>query len=58
MLGYGCGVSRYYQFYDRALYKYQVLPRTHLESFEDDNVENLIKEKWVLNLESQVENFV
>ena len=34
MLGYGCGVSQYPQFYDKDLDMYQVLPRPHMGSFE------------------------
>ena len=34
MLGNGCGVSQYPQFYDRELDKYQVLPRPYLRYFE------------------------
>ena len=29
MIGYGCGVSQYSQFYDRYEDKYQVLPRPY-----------------------------
>ena len=39
MLGYGCGVYQYPQFYDQYLDKYQVLPRPYLGSFEGDNGE-------------------
>ena len=33
MLGYGCGVSRYPQFFVEDLDMYQVLPRPYLASF-------------------------
>ena len=33
MLGYGYGVSRYLQFYDQYLEKYQVLPDSYLGNF-------------------------
>ena len=35
MLGYGCGVSQYPQFYVNNLYMYQVLPRPHIGSLYD-----------------------
>ena len=56
MLGYGCGVSQYPQFYVNDLYMYQVLPRPHigsLYSFLGDEFK-----KWVLDLASQSETFV
>ena len=34
LLGYGCVVSQYLQFYDQDLEKYQVLPRPYLGYFE------------------------
>ena len=34
MLGYGCGVYQYPQFYDQDEDKYQVLPRPYWGSFE------------------------
>ena len=37
MLGNGCGVSQYSQFYDKRLEKYQFLPRPYLVSFEVGN---------------------
>ena len=40
MFGHGCGVSRYPQFYDQHLEKYQLLPRPYLGSFGGDNGEN------------------
>ena len=44
MLGYGCGVSQYPQFYDRDLDKYQVLPHPYLGSLEFFPREKSIKE--------------
>ena len=37
MLGHGCGVSQYPQFYDQKLEKYQLLPRLYLGSFDGGN---------------------
>ena len=50
MLGHGCGVSQYSQFYYEHLEKYQVLPCPYLGTFEGDNGETLILKKWVLDL--------
>ena len=53
MLGYGCGVSQYPQFYDQELDRYQVLPHSYRGSFEGFPGENFVKEKWVLYLSDQ-----
>ena len=37
VFGYGCGVSKYLQFYDREVDEYQVLPRPYLGSLEGEN---------------------
>ena len=58
MLDYGCGLSRYPQFYYRYLDKYQVLPRPYLGCFEGYPRENTVEEKWVLDLTGQTEKFV
>ena len=42
MLGYGCGVSQYTQFFVKDLDMYQVLPRPYLRSFDGFPVDNLI----------------
>ena len=43
MLGFGCGVSQYPQFYYQDLDKYQVLPRPYLGSFEGYRKEKFIE---------------
>ena len=58
MLGYGCGVSQYPQFYDKDLDMYQVLPRPYIGSFDGLPGDKLIIEKQVLDLASQAESFV
>ena len=40
MLGHGCGVFLYPQFYDKRLEKYQFLPRPYLGSFVRNNGKN------------------
>ena len=49
MLGYGCDVSQYPQFYDKYLDMNQVLPRPYMGSFEGFPGDKSIK-KWVLDL--------
>ena len=52
MLGYGCGVSQYPQFFVEDLYIYQMVPRPYLRSFDGGPGEKLIKQKLVLNSEN------
>ena len=58
MLVHGCGVSRYPWFYDQYLEKCQLLPRTYLGIFEDDNGEKMTKEKWILDLAGEADHFL
>ena len=48
MLGFGCGVSQYPQFYYQDLDKYQVLPLPYLGSLEGDNWRKLFKKMGVI----------
>ena len=57
MLGYGCGVYQYPQFFVKDLDIYQMLPRPYLRSFDGCPGEKLIK-KWVTNLANRAEIFV
>ena len=50
MLGQGCGMSQYPKCSNQHLEKYQLLPRPYLGSFEGDNGEKTIKEKWMSDL--------
>ena len=43
MVGYGCGVPRYSQFYYQYLEKYQVSPRLYLGTFDGYPGEKIIK---------------
>ena len=43
IIGYGCGVSHYPQFYNQDIYKYQVLSCPYLGSFENYPEEKFIK---------------
>ena len=50
MLGYGCGFSKYPQFFVKYLKIYQMLPRPYLRSFDVVTADKVFKQKWVLDL--------
>ena len=58
MLGNGCSVSQYTQFYDQHLEKYQLIPHSYLRSFEGHNGEKTTKQKIVLDLSGGAEMFL
>ena len=58
MLGYGCGMSQYPQFYYQDLDKYQVLTRPYWGSFEGYLGKKCTKEKCLLDLAGQAEIFL
>ena len=58
MLGYGCGVSQYPQFYDKGLDRYQMLPHTYRVYFEGFPGDSFLKEKWLLYLVHQAKNVI
>ena len=58
MLGYGYGVSRYPQFYDKELNRYHVLPLPYRGFFEYFPGEKFVKEKLLLHLVDQAKCFV
>ena len=58
IIGYGCGVSQYSQFFVEDLDIYQILPRSYLIYFYGGPGDKLINQKWVLNLENRAETFV
>ena len=47
MLGFGCGVTQYFQFYVKYLDMYQVLPRPFIGSFDGFPGDNLLKNMGV-----------
>ena len=57
MLGFGCGVSQYTQFFIEYLNMYQVLPRPYLKCFDDGPGDKLINKKWVYDLASREVTF-
>ena len=58
MLGYGCGVSMYPQFFVEYLKIYQMLPRRYIISFDGGPSDQVLKQKWVLYLANRAETFV
>ena len=58
MLGYGCGVSVYPQFYDKARLSFHMLPRPYIRSFDGNSSDLIFKKEWVLNLAKRAETFV
>ena len=52
MLGYGYGVSMYPQFFVEDLDIYQMLPRPYLRHFDGGPGDELLKQKWVFNMEN------
>ena len=57
MLGYGCGVSMCPQLFVGDLKTYQMLPRPYMRSFDGEPADQVLKQKWVLDLENRAETF-
>ena len=58
MRGYGCGVSMYPQLFVEDLKTYQMLPRPCMRSFDGEPADQVLKQKWVLDLANRAETFV
>ena len=58
MLGYGCGVSMYPQFFVEDLKTYHMLPLPYISSFDGGPTDQVLKQKWVLELANRAETFV
>ena len=58
LLGYGCDVSMYPQFFVQDLNIYQMLRRPYLRSFDVGPGYQVLKQKWVLDLANRAETFV
>ena len=58
MLGHGCGVSQYTQFYDRIKYRYQMSPRLYVGSYSGKNGHQFLQEPWILALSKSVKTFI
>ena len=57
MLGHGCGVSQYPQFYDRIKNIYQMLPRPYVGSYSGEKGHQFLNKLWILALAKSVERF-
>ena len=58
MLGYGCGVSTYPQFFVEDLKTFQMLPRPYRIYFDGEPADQLLKQKWLLDLANRSETFL
>ena len=58
MLCYGCGVSMYPQFFDKDSKTFQMLPRPYIRSFDGQCSDQVLKQKWVLDLANRAETYV
>ena len=58
MLGHGCGVSQYPQFYDTNIKKYQMLPRPYVGSYSGQKGHENLQQPWILALAKSVEAFI
>ena len=58
MLGYGYGVSMYPQFYQKEKKTFQMLPRQYIISFDGKCSDQVLKQKWVLDLANRAETSV
>ena len=58
MIGYGCGVSTYTQFYEKDSKTFHMLPRPYIRSFDGQCSDQALKQKWVLDLANRAETFV
>ena len=57
MLVHGCGVSQFPQFYEKIQKKYQLLPHPYVGSYEIEMGNQILKEKWIVELAKSVETF-
>ena len=57
MLGHGCGVSQYPQFYDTNKNNYQMLPRPYVGSYSGEKGHKILQQLWIVALSKSVETF-
>ena len=50
MLGHGCGVSQYPQFYERIKNRYQILPRPYVGSYSGEKSRQFLQEPCIITL--------
>ena len=58
MLGHGCGVSQYNQFYDENKNKYQMLPRPYVGSYSGEKGHQILQQPWIIALSNSIETFL
>ena len=58
MIGYGCGVSMYPKFFYKDSKTFQMLPRPFIRSFGGQRSDQVLKQKWVLDLANRAETFL
>ena len=50
MLGHGCGVSQYSQFYDTNKKTFQMLPRPYVGSYSGEKCHQFLQKPWIIAL--------
>ena len=58
MLGHGCGVSQYPQFYHANSNKIKMLPRPYVGSYLREKGHQFLHKPWILALSKLVETFI
>ena len=58
VLGNGCVVSKFPQFYDIIKNKYQILPHPYVGSYEGEKGDKFLKEKMDCGIRKSVKLFV
>ena len=58
MLGHGCGVSQYPQFYDTIKNIYQMLPRPYVGIYSVEKGHQFLHKPWILVLAKSVETLI
>ena len=58
MLGHGCGVSYYPQFYETIKDIYQMLPRPYVGSYSGEKGHQFFEKLWILALSKYFGNFI
>ena len=57
ILGHGCGVSQYPQFYDTNI-KNQMLPRPYVGSYSGQKGHKNLQQPWIIVIAKSVETFI
>ena len=58
MLGHGCGVSQFPQFYDTNKNIYQMLPRPYVGSYSGEKGHQILQQPWIIVLAKSSETFI